>query len=102
MAAVPGRVVVTAAAYQRVLGAVAADALGVPRRVPRVRVSDEAGSLRAEVRSPVRVRAGETVLALARDASARVQEEGSRLTGAAVATGHIHITAVENRKERVR
>jgi sugar (pentulose or hexulose) kinase len=99
---VPGRVVVTARAHERVMTALAADALGIPVSRARVRVHDDAGALGARVTAAASVGPGTPPLITRIDATRRrLAEEGSRLTGATVSHVSVRITDTITESRRV-
>ncbi|MBN9154818.1 MAG: hypothetical protein J0J05_12625 [Microbacterium sp.] len=93
-AALPGRVVVTTRAQQRVFAALAAEELGATARATRVALSDDLGRVRARITAPASMRPEDGAL-LTRVAAARrrVAEDGARLTGAAIGSVLVHVTA---------
>lgn len=96
----PGRVAISARAYERVAAAVVADELGVPVRAARASVSDEGGAISARLTSAIAL--GETPLAtLAARARARTAERLSSLTGARVADVRLRITEAVEPQRRV-
>jgi len=88
---IPGRVVVTSRAYERITAAVSADALGIPRREAKARVRDDHGRLAAEVTAGAPQGGGPIV-----DRAARARDEVAGriadLTGATVSTVRIRIS----------
>jgi hypothetical protein len=99
---IPGRVVVTARAQERVLAALAADELGIPLRSAKARVSDDAGRLAAEIAAPARVTPeGVPLLSLIEEARSRVTTDGADLTGAEISRVTVRITGVDNDSRRV-
>lgn len=101
-ASIPGRVVISSTAFERVFAAVAADALGVAASSASARVRDDRGSLHAEITSPVNVSpGGADVLSLADRARAEIARTGSRLTGANVSGSRIRITRITTSSRRI-
>lgn len=90
-AQIPGRVIVTSRAYERIAAAVSAEALGVPRRAASARVRDDAGRIAAEVSAGARV-GGESILARAARTREVVAARLTDLTGASVSDVRIHLT----------
>jgi hypothetical protein len=100
-APVPGRVSITSRAYEHLVRAIAADALGVGRRTGSVRVSDDRGRLAIEVTGAVR---GEGAPVLQQIGRARdtVAARTAALTGAEVSRVRFHITSVTTSGRRTR
>lgn len=90
-AQIPGRVVVTSRAYERITAAVSSEALGIPRRAATARVRDDAGRISAEVSAGARV-GEETILARAARTRDLVSTRLADLTGATVSDVRIHLT----------
>ncbi|KIC58474.1 hypothetical protein [Microbacterium hominis] len=90
-ARIPGRVTISARAYERVAAAVLADELGVPARASRAHVRDAGGALALDLTSGIRAD-GDPIAASAAAARARTGERVSALTGAVVGDIRLRIT----------
>ena len=100
-ASIPGRVVISSRAFERVFAAIAADALGVSASSTTAQVRDDRGSLHAEITSPVSVTpGGADVLSLVDRARADLARTGARLTGADVSGSRIRITRITTPSRR--
>ncbi|TIH33585.1 hypothetical protein D4765_14710 [Subtercola vilae] len=109
-----GRTRITSRALNRVVTAVAADALGVEVRSVSVDLADEAGQLVVTVRSPLRVvsltrvqddlslvaRTSGTILERAAAAQQQIRRQAADLTGSEIARVVIRLTGVDIRTER--
>jgi hypothetical protein len=94
-----GRTTITARAVRRVVAAVTADALEVPATDVAVTLTDDAGALAVEARTPIRVpalaardEAGGTLLERLTDAQTQVRDRVLDLTGSTVGRVDLRIT----------
>jgi hypothetical protein len=98
---IPGRVVVTARAFERVFAALAADELGGGTRGTRVRVSDANGLLAADIEGPVDASgAGSSVLGRVESARGRIASDGAALTGATLSRVSVRVTDIVDVPQR--
>lgn len=112
-----GRTTISARALDRVAAAVSADALGVDAREVSVSLTDHAGDLAIDVRSPIRIlslarvaadphavdRSGGTILERAAQAQERIGSRVGQLTGSTVGPVVVRLTAaIITPEERVR
>jgi hypothetical protein len=109
-----GRTRVTAKALNRLVAAVAAEALGVPARVVSVDLTDSAGKLAVTVRSPLRVvsltrvqddrslvaRTGGTLLERAAAAQQQIRSRAAELSGSAISNVTVRLTGIDIQQER--
>lgn len=101
-APVPGRVVITARAQERVFRALAADELGVPVKSAKVRVADDAGRIAADITSPAMTGPRTApLLSLIESTRRRLLDDGARITGAEISKVAVRITNVTNIPGRV-
>lgn len=97
----PGRVTITARAYERVAVAVIAEELGVGPRHSRATVRDAKGAISVEITSAVAL--GEAALApRALAARTRTTERLAEMTGARVADVHLRVNQTIDHERRVR
>jgi hypothetical protein len=104
-----GRTRITARALNRLVAAVAAEALGVSARAVSVDLTDSAGKLAVTVRSPLRVaslarvqddralveRTGGTLLERAAAAQQQIRARASALSGSSIDTVTVRLTGVD-------
>jgi len=90
-ARIPGRVAISARAYERVAAAVLADELDVAARVAHASVRDAGGALALDLASGIRAD-GAPVATRAADARTRTAERVAYLTGARVGDVRLRIT----------
>ncbi|QWT24597.1 hypothetical protein KPL76_04215 [Subtercola sp. PAMC28395] len=112
-----GRTRVSSRALDRIVGAVAADALGVETKVVQVRLGDDGGSLAIAVASPIRavplVSPGRvagpsssrskptgTLLQRAEAAQDQIKNRVGELTGSAVGRVEVRLTGVRLENDR--
>lgn len=112
--ATQGRTRVTSKALNRVIGAVAADALGVDAKSVSIDLADTEGRLAVIVRSPLRVvsltrvqddaaivaRTGGSLLERAAAAQQLILSRSADLTGSAISTVTVRLTGVDVQPER--
>lgn len=96
----PGRIAISARAYERVAAAVAADELGVAVGEARATVRDSGGAISAQLTSPVAL-ADAPIADHAARARTRTAERLASLTGARVADVRLRITGVVDSRRRV-
>lgn len=89
----PGRTAITARAYEKLIGAIASEALAVRRRDGSVRISDRGGLLAIEITSAVSGQ-GMPVLQRVERTRESVAARATALTGAGVSAVSIHITDI--------
>lgn len=112
-----GRTRVSSRALDRVVGAVAADALGVETKAVHVRLGDDRGSLAIAVASPIRAvplvspgrvaglssprsKPAGTLLQRAEAAQRQIKKRVSELTGSAVGRVEVRLTGVRLENDR--
>lgn len=109
-----GRTRITAKALNRLVAAVAADALGVAAGAVSVDLADTAGQLAVTVRSPLRVvalsrvqddrgivaRTGGTLLERAAAAQQQIRSRAATLSGSKISTVTVRLTGVDVQPER--
>ncbi|RFA06944.1 hypothetical protein B7R21_17675 [Subtercola boreus] len=108
-----GHTRITARALNRLMEAVAAEALGVAARSVSVDLADDAGRLAVTVRSPLRVvslaqvtrepgivaRTGGTLLDRATAAQQRIRSLGASLSGSDISTVTVRLTGIDIQPE---
>lgn len=113
-AAAPGRTRIAPRALDRVVSAVAADALRVPARHVGVHLDDDAGNLSLRVTTPIGVptlprvmdepnvldRDGGSVLDRAKNAQEQIRNRVQQLTGSSIARVIVQISGIHIRQER--
>ncbi|RFA23348.1 hypothetical protein [Subtercola boreus] len=109
-----GRTRVTAKALNRVIAAVAAEALGVDASSVSIDLADSAGALTVTVRSPLRVvslgrvqddrgivaRTGGTLLERAAVAQTEIRRRASDLSGSNISTVTVRLTGIDVQSEK--
>lgn len=88
---IPGRVVISARAYERIAAAASAEALGIARREAGATIHDDRGRLRADVRAGVTI-GPEPIVGRVAAARATIAARVTELTGATVSDVRVRLT----------